>query len=570
MEYKQQNVICQNCKGGFIVEPDDFGFYEKMGVLAPKICSDCRSQLRLTFRNERFFYKRTCDNCKKSTISMFSANKTYPVFCHECWWGNDLDGKKYGIGYNLGKSFFEQFNELWNKVPKPALVGFRNVNSHYLNFTADNKNCYMIIESSNNENCTNCYWIQLSKDLTDCSFTNKVELSYEVDDCYDCHSLLWSKGCHSCLSSAFLLDCRGCANCLGCINLRGQQYSVFNKPYTKEEYEKKLKSFKLDTHSGVENFKKEFADFIKNKPRKFAEITNAVNSTGNYMVNVKNNRKCFHSYDAEDNAYSVHVWRGAKDCMDCNTAGRTAELIYNTLNTGLEASNVTCSSYCWESQFMEYCLNCPNSNNCFGCAGLIKGSYCILNKQYTKEEYKKLRAEIIGKMKKEGIYGDFFPKDLSPLGYNESSAIDEFSLTKEQAIAQDFKWEGMSRGTYGKETVDWKNFPDSVLQLPLGFDVSKEVFVCMECKKNYRIIVDELSFYRRMNIPIPRNCPECRHVRRIKNRGPNKLWYRKCLCEKTNHPSHLDIGCPSEFETTYAPERLEIVYCEKCYQAEIY
>ncbi|MFA6257478.1 MAG: hypothetical protein WC671_00500 [Candidatus Paceibacterota bacterium] len=562
-------TTCQSCQKNFTIEPDDFGFYEKIGVLPPKNCPECRMQLRLCFKNERCFYKRICDNCKKDTISIFSPNKTYPSWCSNCWYGDDLNANKYAQNYNSNESFFKQFSELWKKVPKPALTGLRNVNCYYLNYTADNKNCYVIIESSNNENCINCYWIQLSKDLVDCSFTNKVELSYEVDDCYDCNNLRFSKGCHSCLDSSFLLDCRNCSNCLGCINLRGQKYCIFDEPYTKEEYENKLKSFKLDTHSGMKNFKKEFQNFIKDKPRKFAEIFNAVNSTGNYMTNVKNNRQCFHSYDAEDNAYSMHVWRGAKDCMDCNTAGRTAELIYNTLNTGLEASNVTCSQYCWGSQFMEYCLNCPNSNNCFGCVGLIKGSYCILNKQYSKEEYEKLQAEIVEKMKQEGIYGDFFPKELSPFGYNESSVMDEFPLTKEEALAQGFKWEDTPRGTYGKETIDWKTFPDSILELSSDFDVNKEVFACMECNKNYRVIVDELAFYKRMQIPIPRNCPECRHLKRFKNRGPSKLWRRECMCNKENH-THGTKKCEVEFETSYAPERPEIVYCEKCYQQEVY
>jgi len=565
-----QNEIrkCQNCKQDFVIEPDDFSFYEKMEVLPPKMCPDCRSQLRLTFRNERFLYKRTCNNCKKNTISMWSDNKTYSVWCHDCWWGNDLDATKYGMDYDSNKPFFEQYDELFNKVPKPALVGFRNVNCHYLNFTADNKNCYMIIESSNNENCINCYWIQLSKELVDCSYTNKVELSYEVDDCYNCSNLRFSKGCHSCLDSAFLLDCRNCNDCLGCMNLRGQKYNIFNRQHTKEEYKKKLESYRLDTYSGALAFKKKFEEFIKDKPRKFAEVTNAVRSTGNYMNNVKNSRHCFHSYDAEDNAYSVHVWRGAKDCMDCNTAGRGVEKIYNSLNSGLQGTNIICCSYCWGSQFVEYCLNCPNSKNLFGCAGMIKGSYCILNKQYSKEEYEKLRKEIIEKMKKEGIYGDFFSKDLSPLGYNESSAIDEFPLTKKEALARGFKWEDTERGTYGKETIDWKIFPDSINDLPKDFDVEKEVFVCTDCKKNYRIITDELSFYKRMKIPLPRNCPECRHVRRVKDRGPNKLWHRTCMCEKENH-AHKG-NCENEFETAYAPERLEIIYCEKCYQQEVY
>lgn len=569
MEYKSENKICQNCKKDFTIESNDFGFYKKIGVLAPKICPDCRAQLRLCFRNERCFYKRSCDNCKKEIISTFSPNKTYPSWCTDCWWSDDLDAKKYGLDYDSKKSFFEQFSQLWNKVPKPALVSTRSVNSHYLNYAADNKNCYLTIEASNNDDCINCYWIQLSKNLVSCSFTYQVEFSYEVDDCYDSYSLRWSKGCYSCLDSSFLLNCRGCTDCLGCINLRQQKYHIFNQPYTKQEYENKLTSFKLNTYSGVESFQKEFQEFIKDKPRKFAEVYNTVNSTGNYMTNVKNNHHCFHSYEAEDNAYSVHVWRGAKDCMDCNTAGRTAERLYNTLNTGMEVSDVICGLMCWSSQFLAYCLNCPSSNNCFGCVSLIKGSYCILNKQYSKEEYKKLRAEIIEKMTKEGIYGDFFPKELSPFGYNESSVMDEFPLTKEEALAQGFKWEDTPRGTYGKETIDWKNFPDSILELPLDFDVNKEVFVCIECSKNYRVIVDELGFYKRMKMPIPRNCPECRHVKRFKNRGPNKLWHRMCMCEKENH-AHGAGKCEVEFETSYAPEKLEIIYCEKCYQAEVY
>ena len=63
-----------------------------------------------------------------------------------------------------------------------------------------------------------------------------------------------------------------------------------------------------------------------------------------------------------------------------------------------------------------------------------------------------------------------------------------------------------------------------------------------------------------MNIPIPRRCFHCRHMNRVKRRNPFKLWYRKCMKE----------GCNNEFETSYAPDRPEIVYCEKCYQGEVY
>ena len=70
-----------------------------------------------------------------------------------------------------------------------------------------------------------------------------------------------------------------------------------------------------------------------------------------------------------------------------------------------------------------------------------------------------------------------------------------------------------------------------------------------------------------MQIPIPRRCFHCRHNHRVAHRNPFKLWHRVCMCDKTNH----DHGgkCTVEFETSYDPERPEIVYCEKCYQKEV-
>lgn len=543
--------VCTKCKGEFTVVPDDFGFYGKIGVLPPKLCPECRSQLRLNFRNERSFYKRPCDKCNKDTICQFSPNKPDVVWCYDCWFSEDWSGADHAMEYDPSRPFLDQWYELWMKVPKPGLVSMRAVHCDYMNYAADNKNCYFVIESSNNEDAIHCYWIQVSKDVVDCSFTQHVERSYEVDDCYDCYGLTYSKGAHACTDSAFLLDCRGCTNCLGCINLRNQKYCIFNEQYTKEEYEKKLVEFRLDTHSGVEAFKKQFQEFITDKPRKFAELYNTYNSTGNYMTNVKNNRHCFHSYDAEDCAYCIHAWRGAKDCMDCNTAGRGAELLYNTMNTGIEGSNVICGFYCWGSQFAAYAVNCPNSQNIFGCVGFRKAKNAILNKQYSPEEYEKLRTEIIEKMKQEGVYGEFYPPSFSPFGYNESSAMIEYPLTKEEAIAQGFKWEDMPRGTYGKATISWADVPDSIGKT--REDIVKEILECTECKKNYRVIPNELTFYKKLAIPLPRHCPECRHLRRFKARGPNKLFHRECA------------NCGKNVASSYAPDQPEILYCESCY-----
>jgi len=553
-----QTKTCQNCKKDFIIEPDDFSFYEKMGVCTPDICPLCRAQLRLSFRNERVFYKRKCDKCKKDVVSMYSPNKSFTVWCYDCWFSDDWGGEDFGLDYNPRQPFFEQFEKLWKSVPKVSLIYIRSPGSEYTNISADNKNCYFIIESSNNEDSIHSYWVQECREVVDTSFSSKCELTYESDDCYTSYRILYSKSCHDCSTSYFLTDCRGCTDCIGCINLRNKNNYIFNEKYNKEEYEKIKNDLMLDTYSGLKIFKEKYGDFLKKQPRKFAEIIQTVNSTGSYMKNVKNCKSCFHCYDAEDNKYGVHIWRNAKDTMDCDTAGRNASLIYNSINAGIDNSNLICDALCWTCSFVEYSMYCFNSNNCFGCVGLRKKDYCILNKQYSKEEYEKIIEKIKNELIEIKKYGQFFSKSLSCFGYNETPANEQFPLSKDGALAQGFGWEDTERGTYNKETKKIDEMPESFSEI--NFDITQEIFICESCSKNYKVIQNEFLFYKKLNVPLPRLCPDCRHYRRMKSRGPNKLWHRSCM----------KAGCSNGFETSYAPDRPEIVYCEKCYQQEVY
>ncbi len=570
-----QTKVCENCKTEFEITSEDFAWYEKFVVQTPKMCPLCRAQRRLAFRNERVFYKRPCDKCKRDVISMYSPNKPYPVWCYECWFADDWDATEYGQEYNPQKSFLEQVDEVYKKVPKVALIYVRSVNSEYVNISADNKNCYMLVESSNNEGCIHSYWVQQCRDSVDLSYSHQTELAYESDDCYNGYRLLYSKGCHDCRDSYFLYDCRGCSDSIGCVNLRNQQYCVFNKPLGKEGYKKFLAEARLDTASGVEAMHKKFAEFIKTQPRKYAEIVNAPGSSGNYINDAKNCRECFHCYDAEDSAYGEHVWRNAKDCMDVSTAGRNASMIYNSINTGIDVANHICVAQGWSSTFLEYSFNCFNSNHCVGSSGLRKKDNCILNKQYSKEEYEKLREQIIGRLKSKKEYGEFFPASMSPFGYNETVAQEQFPLTKEKAAELGFGWEDHPRGTFGKETKQWKDIPDSIKDFQTE-DINREIFACENCKKNYRVIPAELQFYKRLDIPLPRLCPDCRHARRMSARGPNRLFApEECRCDyqvyknTATHAHHPTGRCPNTFRSSYAPGSPEILYCEQCYNAEV-
>ena len=147
---------------------------------------------------------------------------------------------------------------------------------------------------------------------------------------------------------------------------------------------------------------------------------------------------------------------------------------------------------------------------------------------------------------------------MSPFGYNETFAYDDLPLQKEEAINKGYKWQDNIQKTLGQETIKEGEIPQSIKDVEDS--ILGEILKCMDCSRNFKIIPNELIFYRRMEIPIPRRCFHCRHRIRVNRINPFKLWHRKCM----------NNGCSNEFETTYAPDRPEIVYCEKCYQAEIY
>src|SRR3989344_7484137 len=112
---------CQNCKTDFIIEPEDFDFYKKIDVPPPTFCPECRMMRRLAFRNERMVHKRTCDLCGKGFVGMFPQKVGFPVYCHECWWSDNWDPLAGGVEYDFERPFFDQFQELRSRVPRPGV-----------------------------------------------------------------------------------------------------------------------------------------------------------------------------------------------------------------------------------------------------------------------------------------------------------------------------------------------------------------------------------------------------------------------------------------------------------------
>src|SRR4051812_20070951 len=100
---------CKTCGNFFTVSDTDRNLYEKVKVPAPSRCPKCRLEQRLVWRNEKSLYRRNCYLCKKAIISIYSLNKPFTVYCRECFHGDGWDALSYGVDFDSGRPFLEQF-----------------------------------------------------------------------------------------------------------------------------------------------------------------------------------------------------------------------------------------------------------------------------------------------------------------------------------------------------------------------------------------------------------------------------------------------------------------------------
>ncbi|MBI3626442.1 hypothetical protein HY224_00135 [Candidatus Uhrbacteria bacterium] len=489
------NQSCRQCKHQFEVTEDDQVFYDKMKVPVPALCPDCRLKRRFFFRNEMTLYSRPCDLCKKTTIAMFHPKSPYTVYCKECFDSDKWDPFSYGMDYDPKRPFFEQLNELFLKVPK------KNLYASSASAPSVNSDYLNMAGSCKDSylvfNTAYCENTMFSRGLARCKDTLDAYFGNENEGCYEIINVNKSFNVHHGQNLVNSLDCifaMSLADCQNCFGCINLRHKSFN-------------------------------------------FFNEQLSKDEYMKRV--------------NEISA---KEGKDCYDAMGHTFGAELMLDVVGCGF-GSRVIGSYWVENCNDVEYsyCINV--SDYCLGCDGLNKTKYAILNKKYSPEEYTKLRSKIIEELKSLGEYGLCMPPFLSPSGYNETFGMDNVPLTKGEVLALGGKWQDDLPGSRGKETMKSNAIPDHIYDVPNS--ILNEILGCVTCGKNYRIIKQELAFYRKAVLPLPRKCFTCRNHERVLKRGPLKLFDRKCG------------KCQKGIKTSYAPYRPEIVWCESCYQKEV-
>jgi hypothetical protein len=539
---------------------------------------------RFAFRRTRALYQRKVIGSEKEVLTPFAPDSKVKVVLESEWNSDKWDGMDFGREYDFSRPFFEQLKELAQEVPWPHTYNVRGENSDYCSDVEGLRNCYLLTNSGWSQDSYYGSEVLRSRNCVDNLNVLECDLCYECVDCQKCYGCTGSQDCVSCTNVLYSYNLVDCENCVGCVNLKHKSYCIFNKQYSKEKFEAEIQKLRLNTVDGIMRVKKEFELLKRLQPHRFMNGSGNENVSGDYLSHCKNTHESFVCKDLEDCKYNQYIlFVQSKDCHDITVAG--GELCYELEEAGgynvkfsYVAAPTDLSSGIFGTSDMEYCVYCLGGSNLFACAALKKKEYCIFNKQYSKEAFFSLREKIVKHMNDMPFvdpqgrvykYGEFLPYSLSPYAYNETLAQEYFPLTKDEALRQGFAWRDLARQDRDL-TLEAKDIPNTIDEVDER--ITQELLQCEHdgecldvCSRVFKIIPQELQFYKKQNVPLPRLCYNCRHADRVKKRNPLVLYRRQCMCEVGHgHPS--TGRCTHEFKTTYALDRSEKIYCEFCFQ----
>lgn len=224
-------------------------------------CKDCYDILEC-FKSDRCKDCIWCEWCHTVMWSYVSTNcrDSYYLFwctnCTSCIWCRNLTNQEYYI-FNekyTPEAYIEMKMELLDKghdfiyTQRESFKherilsegNYKNCERSYGDRLTNWKNlihCYHLIDAENCKYCENgadelsdimdAFWLWI-----------RSSLNYEIVDVWvDSYKTCFGMIVHSCQHTYYAINCHNSSYVFGCIWLRNKQYCIFNKQYTKEQYE---------------------------------------------------------------------------------------------------------------------------------------------------------------------------------------------------------------------------------------------------------------------------------------------------------------------------------------------
>ena len=489
-------ITCSVTWKDFEVSQDDLEFYKKVSpkigwetfaVPYPTMCPEERQRTRMAFRNERHLYRRVCDASWKQIISMYSPDKNFKVYDQNIRRSDQRSAFDYGQDFDFSKTFHQNFKQLYEVVPKIALMNRESENSNYCNPWLANKDCYFVFSVTNSVGCLYGRLIDNCEYCLDCLAMENCQI------CSNCIQLFWCYNCH------YSIQLKNCSYCRECVWLENKMYNIRNQQYTKEEY------FDL--------ISKEIWVFPQPNRELFQmNIWDSQDCT--LAFDIEGCKHCFDIRNSTDISYSSMVKPWCSDCMDCTLLIDSTKC-FESMSTSKIQWWVWLVS-CWDWNDVYYTFDSYFTKNVFWCVSLRRAEYCVFNKQYTKLEYEALTKKIIWHMMETWEWWRFFDPSLSPFWYNETIAQEYYPLEQTDTLIQSWKynWSGYeSPQPVSDRVIDASTMSTDVDTV--SDEILSYAIKCSQTGKLFRIQKQELDFYRKNKLSLPRVHPDVRHTQRV-------------------------------------------------------
>jgi hypothetical protein len=546
-----------HCMGIFSITHKDIEFLKILNVLPPNYCPTCRRMKRLNHINLTNLFSIPCNKIghNENLISVFPKECPFSVWDVDSF--SQIDDYYMAKDFSEDKTPYENLLMMRSYFPVPQFLNREpNVlNSPYSSGGRNLKNGYFCFGCYDTENVWYTNHTKTTKNIMDSRVVKNSEWvfnGYFSEHLYKSSFIFFSK---SCIDSMFLYDCRNCINCFGCVNLRNKSHCIWNKQYTKEEYESFIKSNYPLSIDFINKSNKTFFDLVYSLPLNASCNVNTQNSEGVLLQSSSDMFDVFDSFNSQNVRHSDGAI-SHKDSMDFLFSGGNSHHLYMCTNVGSQSSNVkfsVSSKFCSDSEFI---FNSKNCSNCFMCFGLQNKSYCILNKQYSKDEYFKKVDDIKSKMILLGEYNDGLGMEFSAQAYNFSIAQFSFPLTQKEILELGgYFAPNPETNADNIKIISIEDIPQTINKV--NDDILDLAIMCPLAKRPYKITKSELSFLRHMGLPIPTLHPQER-MRENFNRAPEgKIYNIKCE------------SCFKDIKSIYNPENKLLLYCENCYKREV-
>jgi|SRR3989338_235359 len=296
------------------------------------------------------------------------------------------------------EAFFKELKRLINSQPKNPSHILNSENCEYGDQIYYSKNLFNAFDCSNCADSTYIYDSYMCVNCMDCDYGVESELCYESVDPYKSFNCEYLENCSNMRDSSYCYASIDCHDVFGCVHLNSKSFCIFNRQLTEGEYREAVKKFNVLPSEKIlemlEELKKRYPYTQTN------DAHNENSAYGNYIYFNKNCYLCFDATRNQDSAYLYDSHRNTT-CFDF-TYSIDGELCYEVVDSAhcFNCNYSVFSGYCQDSSYL---FNCANVKNSLGCVGISHKEYCILNRQFNKQEYDKISRRILEDLKNKNL-----------------------------------------------------------------------------------------------------------------------------------------------------------------------